>query len=188
MTTQQEILNAKVKIHEELGGVLLSLKCTMQSGTSPDELEQLRQRLRQNVGFLRSAKSFTSARDEYELLLKTAAVLGVSVRTTGTLPKDGGLRHIIVTAVHECITNTLRHAHGNELRVCCDEIAGPDGPLLRTVLRNNGRQPEGEIRETGGLKSLRYMVETAGGTMTVRSVPDFSITVELPKEEKTYAL
>ena len=188
MTTQQEILNAKVKIHEELGSVLLSLKRAILYGAAPDELELLRQRLRQNIGFLRTAQTMAPARDEYELLLQTAAALGVSVRTTGTLPKDGGLRHIIVTAVHECITNTLRHAHGNELRVCCDEIARPDGPLLRTVLRNNGRQPEGEIRETGGLKSLRYMVETAGGTMTVRSVPDFSITVELPKEEKTYAL
>ena len=182
LTTEREILNAKVRIHEELGGILLSMKRLLPGGT-PSELSALRERLRRNIFFILTEPAPDTARDEYELILETAETLGVHIRLDGALPEERAQKHILATAIHECITNTLRHAHGNELTVTCAEAPSPEGTRIRAVFTNNGSQPEGEIRETGGLGSLRSMVEAAGGAMTVRTAPVFSITVELPKEE-----
>lgn len=52
------------------------------------------------------------------------------------------------------------------------------------TLTNNGRQPEQDIKEGGGLSSLRTMAENADGQMTVESVPKFSLTITVPKEKQ----
>lgn len=51
-------------------------------------------------------------------------------------------------------------------------------------LSNNGHSPAGEIRETGGLKNLRHMVESAGGDMKIESMPRFVLRVLLPKGDE----
>ena len=45
-------------------------------------------------------------------------------------------------------------------------------------LTNSGWPPDEPIRETGGLKDLRRIVERAGGSMTVKSAPRFLLRVE----------
>ena len=54
-----------------------------------------------------------------------------------------------------------------------------EGYLLR--FKNNGRAPEAEIKETGGLKNLRQRVGEIGGIMEVRSSPAFEMILILPK-------
>ena len=39
-----------------------------------------------------------------------------------------------------------------------------------------------EITEGGGLSSLRKKIESEGGTMAVRSLPEFELIVTLPKK------
>ena len=70
--------------------------------------------LYQNVSFLMKDLP-AGTRDECELMIDTASRLGVTVFVTGTIPDCEPQRHILATAIHECFTNTLRHAHGNEL-------------------------------------------------------------------------
>lgn len=41
------------------------------------------------------------------------------------------------------------------------------------VIRNNGKPPEKEITEGGGLTNLRHRIENSGGKMTVQSLPMF---------------
>lgn len=51
-------------------------------------------------------------------------------------------------------------------------------------LTNNGTMPTREIKEGGGLSSLRTMAENAGGKMSVASNPHFALEMTIPKEEK----
>ena len=53
-------------------------------------------------------------------------------------------------------------------------------------LSNNGRPPQSEIVEGGGLSSLRSMTEMASGSMRVESTPRFMLTVNVPKGGKEY--
>ena len=49
------------------------------------------------------------------------------------------------------------------------------------ILQNNGIPPAGEIRETGGLLSLRALVEHSGGEMSIRPDPAFRLVIRLGK-------
>ena len=178
VTIQREILNAKVRIHDELGSELLTMKRIILQGGSDQELAGLVTRLRQSVSFIRAEPPSHTAKDEYDRMLEAAERLGVRVIVTGKLPRAKAQKHILATALHECLTNTLRHAHGDELRLAITE----SGSTVTAVITNNGEQPTEEIREKGGLRSLRVMTENGGGRMTVSIDPVFSIKLELPKE------
>ena len=181
LTAQREILNAKVRIHDEVGSNLLALKRYILEGGTEGELRSLHTRLRRSVSLIRTEPTAVT-RDEYELMFRTAETLGVHIRITGELPQTEPQKHVLATAIHECVTNTLRHAHGTEIAIDCSMVPAPEGERIRAVFTNNGQQPTEEIREKGGLRSLRTMTEDLGGTMRVRALPHFSITLELPKE------
>ncbi len=174
LTAQRELLNTRVKIHDELGSNLLAIKRHLALGGGQEERAQLIERLCLNLSFLQAGPE-KSASDEYELLLQTARNLGLRLDISGPLPGEGPVKRILTTAIHECITNTLRHAHGDALRV---EIS-QNGQKLTAVFTNSGQAPTEPIQEKGGLSSLRQMVEDAGGSMRVGISPSFSLTLEL---------
>lgn len=176
LTVEQEILAAKVKIHDELGSNLLAIKRVLLSGGTEQEKAEIVQRLRRSITFLQEGQ--TAVTDEYELMIGTAKRLGVRVTVTGTLPQIEPQKHIVATAIHECFTNTLRHAHGDVLQVSITETENN----IVAEFTGNGEQPTGKIREKGGLVSLRALTEQAGGHMTIRTTPSFTVTLELPKE------
>ena len=177
LSTRKEILAARVRLHDELGADLLVMQHYIREGSTGAERTALEQRLRRNISFL-NADSAVASRDEYQLLMQTAERLNVKIIVEGPFPETEPHRHILVTAIHECFTNTLRHAHGDCLRIRVEDA----GDALAAVLTNNGTQPAGPIRETGGLGSLRRLTEHAGGRMTVSVSPAFSVRLELPKE------
>ena len=144
LTAAQEVLSAKIKIHDELGSNLLSIRRYLQSGGSKAQRDEIVQKLRQHISFLQRQPQV--AADEYELIMQTAAQLGVHIVISGTLPQREPCKHILATAMHECLTNMLRHAGGDELRILLREDAAGSMALIS----NNGRVPDGEIREKGG--------------------------------------
>ena len=179
LTIQAEILAARVRLHDALGENLLTMKKLLRTGGSAQDLEALRDRLRRNISFLREDAEGKPA-DELTVLLETAKRLGVRVEIDGTVPQDPALVHVVTTGLHECLTNLLRHARGDALRLALH--TGAD--RLTAVFSGNGRPPEGEIRETGGLRILRATAEGAGGTMHIETAPDFRVILELPKERE----
>ena len=178
LTAEREMLNAKIRIHDEMGKNLLIVKHFILNGGTESEKAAMIGSLYQNVSFLMKDLP-AGTRDECELMIDTASRLGVTVFVTGTLPDCEPQRHILATAIHECFTNTLRHAHGNELYMNIED----DEDRLRVVLTNNGKKPAGEIEERGGLALLRDLTEREGGRMTILKKPSYAVVLELPKEE-----
>ena len=174
----REVLNAKVKIHDELGSSLLATKKYLLRGGTLEERNHLIDGLRNNVRFLRQ-ESEEVIYDEYEMIMNTAADIGMKVDINGELPSDDRNRHIVATAMHECLTNTIRHAGGDTLYVEVENR--PDS--YRLVYTNNGTVPEEPISEKGGLNSLRNLVEQADGTMQITVTDQFRLIIELPKEK-----
>lgn len=177
LTAEKEKLRARVRLHDEFGEDLLTIRRCLERGGSEKDREDIRRRLRRNVSFLLTG-DVPAAEDEYVLLKKTAAQLGVKVTVQGSLPQAEPQKHAAATAIHECFTNTLRHAHGDELRISSEE----QGDRYLICLTSNGEQPAGPIRETGGLKSLRELTEYIGGTMELSYSPVYTVTLILPKE------
>ena len=195
--TSQEILNAKVKIHDELGAGLLAMKHYLVNGGNPVQKTEIINRLKNNLKFLQNEIQ-ESKQDEYILIFSTANDLDVRIIVDGTLPEDEPDKHIIATAIHECFTNTVRHAKGDMLRInvidegrekatekeaVVERLTGTKkaGEIL-VVFTNNGEKPTGPIVEKGGLASLRSMVEATGGTMEIGFENGFELSISLSKE------
>ena len=159
--TSQEILNAKVKIHDELGAGLLAIRHFLIKGGDRDEKEQIIARLNQNLSFLQR-DIIKSEKDEYLLIFTTAKALDVRIIVEGELPEAEPDKHIIATAIHECFTNVVRHAKGNLLHI---RVTEKELGKKEIVFTNNGEKPTGVITERGGLVSLRSLVEKSGGSM-----------------------
>ncbi|MCQ2432597.1 MAG: hypothetical protein MJ175_08345 [Clostridia bacterium] len=181
--TQQEILHAKIHIHDELGSGLLAIRRCLISGGSGRERADLMERLRGNIRFLQQ-EAVSEEQDEYALILSTARNLGVSVQINGVLPKTEPCKHITATAIHECFTNIIRHTNGDTLHVTITE----DEHTVTAQFTDNNTLPAGEITEIGGLRSLRDLTERAGGEMQITALPRFCLTMTLPKEIRNYDL
>lgn len=174
--TAKEILNAKVKIHDELGVNLLESKRYILSGGTEDEKTAIETALKRNLQYLKQETKHTVS-DEYAVILDTANKLEIKLNIIGTLTESEPYRHIIVTGIHECLTNTIRHAGGDELIIKLEET---DTEFMAEYT-NNGMAPKGEIKERGGLLLLRTLAEKNGGTMEIDWNPRFVLRLMLKK-------
>lgn len=85
------------------------------------------------------------------------------------------------TAMQVCLNNAIQYAKATEIYANIWENEGS----YTVVIRNNGKPPEKKITEGGGLTNLRRRVENSGGKMTVQSLPEFSLVIEIPKHGNT---
>jgi len=111
-------------------------------------------------------------------LLDSARTNGVTVRIRGEEPTDGGAE-LMYTAMQVCLNNAIQYAKATEIYVNIWESEGS----YTVMIRNNGKPPEKKITEGGGLTNLRHRIENSGGRMTVQSLPEFSLVIEIPKFE-----
>ena len=176
-TIDKEILDAKVRIHDELGkGLTASRYYIEQKKGEPGELLKL---WNTNLRLL-SNEEKPKKRDDYETVLKASGDVGVGIRLKGSLPREDDNKKIIAAAIRECVTNTFRHAKGDTVYI---ETIDEDTEY-RVTFRNNGMPPESAISETGGLKNLRSLVERAGGSMKIGYDPEFELMISLFKRGK----
>lgn len=115
--------------------------------------------------------------DSYRELMQAAKTIGVKIVFDGIRPTGKRAKKIVVTAAVECMTNTASHAKGDEMYVTINEC----GASLELIIKNNGLPPAEEMKEGGGLSSLRALVEREGGTMIVKSLPEFELKIILPQ-------
>lgn len=179
ITTENEILSAKIRVHDDVGQSLLAFRSYQAQPPEERDREQLLFLWRYTVSVLRNEAAQTESNNDWELLLKAAQAIDVTVSLDGELPKDGKPRAVLIAALHECLTNTVKHANGNCLS--CSICENHDAFMAE--LTNNGKPPAGEITETGGLANLRRTVEAAAGSMTILSEPRFLLRLTLPKGE-----
>ena len=183
---EKETLAMKMRVHDDMGQCLLATRNLLLAKDAT--LEDFRaggRRWAETLRRINVAEQGPGVRcdraDPLKDLMASAWEIGVRVRIQGELPKGNANAQLMIAAMRECATNTVRHAGGSEMTV----------QLMRTqkadiaVITNNGRTPEGEIVEGGGLSGLRQSVENRHGTMTVQSEPAFRLSIVLPREEES---
>ena len=177
LVAAREVMNARMTVHDRMGAVLLSGKYYLDHPENVREEELLHLLEYSNTFLLGEVEQPEREGDPLEEALRTARRIGVSVAITGDIPETEPARGLIAQAVEQCAANAVRHAGGDRLSVV---ITGGDTEVS-AVFSNNGSPPKGPIVETGGLAALRRTVEGASGTMTVRSEPEFRMSIVLPK-------
>ncbi|MBQ8965534.1 ATP-binding protein [Ruminococcus sp.] len=172
---EEEVLAAKIRIHDDVGRALLALKSYLIRGGDRAALMELWQFTAQ---VLKGENDPDGSADAIGALKEAADAVGVKLTLNGEIPDD--LRKVLTIAIHECLTNTVKHADGTELSV---DVTDKDD-VVTAVFTNNGRPPEGEISERGGLKSLRTAVEQVRGEMEMAADPQFRLTIRVDRKEQ----
>ena len=181
LAMSEEILRARVTVHDEMGYLLLSGKYYLDHPDSADGEMLLRLERGTHMMLMREGEEpDDAARDSYAEAIKVARAIGVAVSASGEPPRDGPVRELLAGAMRECAANVAKHAGGGRLDVSLTY----DGGRLIAVLRGDGDAPEGPISESGGLLNLRRSVESAGGEMTVTCTPQVTVTLRLPTDDR----
>lgn len=175
VTAENEILTAKIQVHDNVGRSLLAFRSYLEQPIKERDRESLLLLWRYTIGILKREAEPVKQQDGMELLLKAAQAVDVEIVQTEEMPAEGKERDILISALRECLTNTVKHAKGNKLYV----TVRSDITQIIAEITNDGEPPRGAVQETGGLKNLRHTVERAGGRMTVESTPRFMLRIEL---------
>lgn len=105
-----------------------------------------------------------------------AEAIGIKVNLSGELPEQEELRRVMILAMRECLTNSVRHAGATTLHVAVEK----NGDSISMKITNDGKAPETEVVPKGGLHNLYRHITDCGGTMEIQSKPVFVLTVVLP--------
>lgn len=178
LTAEKETLEAKIRIHDELGKLLLFTRKCLSEDLTPEAKRKLLSAWKTDLWAIGSAKD-EKVTDTYSGLYSAAKSVGVTLKITGRKPEEKQLKKVVVTAAIECITNAVKHAKGNAVTVELTEM----GSFLEIAVTNNGEPPKATIKEGGGFSSLRQLVEREGGVMKIQSRPRFCLEITLPKGE-----
>lgn len=173
LAKEQETLNLKMRIHNDIGASLISLS-ELAKGESVKDTET-------QIATLKNALSYFSSvasRENRDDLIAFAAKCGVKLQFDGELPEEEPKKNLIAAALHECVTNCAKHAGGSTVLI----RIGDDGGTV--TITNDGKPPERPITEGGGLSSLRKKVENAGGEMRITHTPQFTLTLKLREGRK----
>ena len=179
ITREEEVLAAKMRVHDELGNALVALRAYELQDPSSRDRDALLDVWRRAVRLLRTAADpDVHPRDAWEQLVEAARAIDVQLVLEGELPRSAQQRAAAVVLVHECLNNAVRHGGAHRVSVLSERT--PEG--IAITVENDGAQPDGPRTETGGLAYARKVVEQAGGTMDVAWTPRFSVAVSFDCE------
>ncbi|MBO4689094.1 MAG: hypothetical protein J5636_11360 [Clostridiales bacterium] len=187
MFVAQEEADARAALHNQLGQVLLMGRHYLNHKDVTDPKVVYVATHQMNLFLLgESEEPYQGEEDAITSSIAMANSIGVHVELTGGMPENETFRDLLSQAITECAANTVKHAEGDTIRVmvekrkCAGDLILSDGEELVFSIRNNGKPPKGKIAESGGLLSLRRTVEEKGGVMTIKSDPEFVLSVRMP--------
>ena len=179
-TRARERLETKIRIHSELGQALLATRHTLSLPEA--DFQPIISTWNRNIAVLRTEAEPLQNSGLLNTLIDIAESAGVTVEISGEFPMNDAIGSILTSAATEALTNAVIHADAKTLFVEFYETE--DGYNARYT--NDGNQPTKEIHEGGGLGSLRSKIERLGGNMEIKSVPQFVMAVQMPKEVKLF--
>lgn len=179
LNISREILAARSVVHNHMGNFLLLGKYYL-DGNRTDEAALLHT-MRSACRFLvNEVEQPDDPTDPWDAAMKAAGGIGVRAAVTGFVPEEAGTRALAAKILEESAANAYKHAGADRIEMAFRH----EGGEWTISVTNGGTPPEGPVRETGGLATLRRMAGEAGGSMTVDTEPVFRLTVTVPDERK----
>lgn len=172
---EQETLNLKTQIHNDIGTSLISLSKIMKEDEKKDMQGELLT-LENAVSYF-SQNRIVSKPVSCEASAEKAKKMGVNLVFVNVGILNESQKNLILSAADESVTNCINHANGDKVTVSADETE--DAVTIR--ITNNGTPPVGEIIPGGGLNSLRSKIENGGGKMYFTYSPEFALIISFEK-------
>ena len=175
LTREKEVLSAKTKLHDDMGAGLIAIRHILHHNRT-EEAANAMDLFRRAVSAIKYDNAYPRGRSELDRFLQDAEAIGIKVNLSGELPEQEELRRVIILAMRECLTNSVRHAGATTIHITVEK----KGDSVSVKITNDGRSPESEVVPKGGLHNLYRHIIDLGGTMEIQSKPSFALTVVLP--------
>lgn len=177
LTREEETLTMKMQVHDNLGYSVLAAQRMLMREAEEDKEEFLSQ-WKRTLDLLNKDNESTEG-ELHKRVQERAKALGVKIFYMGEFPKEQNISELMGLILLEATSNSVRHAEATELYV---KLSNEFHEWVM-VITNNGRMPDKDIIEGGGLSGLRKKVEQYNGIVRICSNPQFSLTIKIPKKE-----
>ncbi|MBR1816932.1 MAG: hypothetical protein IJ763_09560 [Lachnospiraceae bacterium] len=168
-------LRIKNKFHDIMGQNLSVLQAYLNQDI--EDMDRFRE-----VKFM-IKKMFTDLSDtddaalNLDNLVRINKNIGVDVEINGGLPEDNEKAKVLLEIIREAVTNAINHADSTRVMVDIENTADN----TQMTITNNGRKPREIISENEGIKGMRRKVRTIDGSLTIKTIPEFAISVNIPE-------
>ena len=175
LTREKEVLSAKTKLHDDMGAGLIAIRHIL-NNSQTEEAANAMDLFRRAVSAIKYDNADPRGHSELDRFLQDAGAIGITVNLSGELPEQEELRRVMILAMRECLTNSVRHAGATTIQITVEQKGGS----VSMQITNDGKPPETEVVPKGGLLNLYRHIMGCGGTMEIQSKPGFALTVVLP--------
>ena len=175
LTREKEVLSAKTKLHDDMGAGLIAIRHILHNNQT-EEAANAMDLFRRAVSAIKYDNADPRGHSELDRFLQDAGAIGITVNLSGELPEQEELRRVMILAMRECLTNSVRHARATTIQITVEQ----KGDSVSMQITNDGKPPETEVVPKGGLLNLYRHIMGCGGTMEIQSKPGFALTVVLP--------
>ncbi len=169
----QEYSRIRSQIHDVMGQRLTAIQRLLQTET-PTHCGEIIPLLQNIVENIREENTESAGELLLELTLYFKRV-GVIIEIEGTLPKDESIAYLFLSVLREATTNAARHANATIVKAKIEHL----GNFYMLEISNNGKKPEKETAEGGGLSGIRKRVEACNGILTISWKPFFKILIKV---------
>ena len=175
LTREKEVLSAKTKLHDDMGAGLIAIRHILHNNQT-EEAANAMDLFRRAVSAIKYDNADPRGHSELDRFLQDAGAIGITVNLSGELPEQEELRRVMILAMRECLTNSVRHAGATTIQITVEQKRDS----VSMQITNDGKPPETEVVPKGGLLNLYRHIMGCGGTMEIQSKPGFALTVVLP--------
>jgi hypothetical protein len=175
---RQEILQAKVNIHDEMNRLMLSTLAAERDETEPkDRIFALWE---QNALLLCMEADNSNKPKAASDIEKLAKALKIRLVWKNDLPEtlSDKQRDLFYSAAKEAIANAAKHAGAEQIEISFAQTE----KQMRCAFTNDGKLPTGEVRFAGGLYNLSALAQKQGASVSVTVGNSFTLTLVFPKD------
>ena len=177
---EKELLDAKIRIHDSFGRLLIMTKAALEDEASKSDASKLFQAWDDVIADMENAamKTETENSSPQTELSRVAELIGCRITFQGQQPTERKALLLLCAAIREALTNAVRHAGADELTV----TVACQGDFYEAEIQSNGCPAVRPIQEKGGLYSLRKRLEQEGAELSYRYDGPVALILTIPKE------
>ena len=120
LTREKEVLSAKTKLHDDMGAGLIAIRHILHHNRTEEAANGM-DLFRQAVSAIKYDNAHPQGRSELDRFLHDAEVIGIKVNLSGDLPEQEEIRRVMILAMRECLTNSVRHAGATTIYITAEK-------------------------------------------------------------------
>lgn len=174
---RQEILQAKVNIHDEMNHLMLSTVSADSEDTKA--LDRIFTQWQKNALLLCMEAEVKTEENAVSRLERLSQLLGLTLHIPDALPDalEEKQRELFFTAAQEAVINAVKHGEAKALTISFAE--SEDG--IRCTFENGGNVRAGEVRFSGGLANLQMLAKEQNAVLSAEAEETFKLHLLFPK-------